>query len=199
MSSSFQDQRPWIIAPSDDYSSTLCGLDGGLCFGNTTGWLPHSTDVLTESSLFQPKTIPQTFIAIRSTPLLLLLPAPFAYMRFWLWMIGKLTWWASTRVLLPFIIQSFYSLVADTWQQRAADAVTQLVYNTSLKHTIQLQASDPLVALWSLDSNLESALHTTQQKVSTASLIDIAGLGRSSIQLILLESIKDPQRYTADN
>ena len=79
------------------------------------------------------------------------------------------------------------SWVADTLQQRAADAATQLVYNSSLKHTMQLQASDPLVALWSLDNNLESALHTTQQKVSTASLIDIAGLGRSSIQLILLD------------
>jgi hypothetical protein len=38
-------------------------------------------------------------------------------------------------------------LNSDTLQQRAAYAAAQLVYNTSPKHTTQLQASDPLMAL----------------------------------------------------
>ena len=117
--------------------------------------ISSSASVLTEFSLFQSKTTSQTFIAIRSTPFVLLLLALFAYMwQLLFWMIGKLTRWASTGVLLPFIIQtstlSFYSCWSDTLQQRAAYAAAQLVYIRSLKHTTQLQASDPLMALWSL-------------------------------------------------
>jgi len=151
MLSSFQDQRPWIIAPSDDYSSTLCGLDGGLCFGNTTGCFSHSTGVLTESSLFQPKTTPQTFIAIRSTPLLLLPPAPLAYM--WIWMIGKLTRWASTRVLLPFIIQTVWLLThySNEQQMQRHSWCTIRPSNTpcSCKQVIPWWHSDHWTATWS--------------------------------------------------
>ena len=87
-------------------------------------------------------------------------------------------------VLLPFIIQistlsSYSCWILTHYSNERHMQLHNWCTIRPLRHTTQLQASDPLMALWSLDSNLESALHTTQQMVSAASLIDIAGLGRS--------------------